>query len=121
MMKGYRWKERRVVRLRVDPESMGQLMITNGAYRVVSGVPVDARCLGAHVDPLSGNLWLQFESEEFEPVSEGGVIPELPPSSVQINIIPEDMLWAALKAQAEHDYDTDKEVSEIVDKPCVTT
>lgn len=105
-VRGYRWKERRVARLRVDPEIMGKLMITAAEYRVESGVPVDAKCIAAHIDPYDGDLWLLFESIEFEPVPEGNIVPELKASSVVI---------------VDTGYDTDNKIADIMDKPCIET
>jgi hypothetical protein len=75
--RGYRWKERKIMILRVNPEIFGILCLQSAAYKVTSGLPDDARCLGAHIDIHSGDVLLQIESEEYEPVKQGAMVPYL--------------------------------------------
>ncbi len=110
MGRGYRWEDRRIKILRVNPEIFGMLCLQSASYKVTSGLPQDARCLGAHVHVESGDILLKIESAEYEPVSNGSIVPELNGNILVIeNITPQqdvdsllvDMLKRPTKQQRE--------------------
>lgn len=84
---GYRWEDRRFKILRINPAILGMLCLQSASYKVVSGLPEDARCMGAHIDPYSGDILLKIESEEYEPVSEGSMAPYIPATDLVIHNI----------------------------------
>ena len=84
---GYRWKEHKIRVLRVNPEVFGLLFLQSASYRVTSGLPDDARCMGVHIDWHTGNILLKIESEEYEPVEQGAMVPELDANSLVIEEI----------------------------------
>ena len=86
---GYRWKEHKIKILRVNPEILGMLCLQSAAYKVTSGLPDDARCLGAHIGIQSGDILLKVESEEYEPVEQGAMVPYLDGKSLVI----EDLVY----------------------------
>jgi hypothetical protein len=75
--RGYRWRAHKTKILRVNPEILGMLCLQSESYKVTSGLPEDARCLAAHIDIRSGDILLKIESEEYEPVEQGAMVPEL--------------------------------------------
>ncbi len=111
---GYRWKEHKIKILRVNPEILGMLCLQSAKYQVTSGLPDDARCLGVHIDIYTGDILLKIESEEFEPVEQGAEVPELDAKMLVIETID-------IGYRTGEEYDTDREISEIVDLPCVST
>lgn len=84
---GYRWKEHKIKILRVNPEILVMLCLQSAAYKVTSGLPSDARCLGAHIHADSGDILLRIESEEYEPVEQGALVPYLDAKILMIETI----------------------------------
>lgn len=80
----YRWKKRRIKILRVNPELFGFLLLQSAEYRVMSGLPADARCMGAHIDIQTGDILLKIESEGYEPVEQGSLVPHVDANSLLI-------------------------------------
>lgn len=87
---GYRWRAKRIAILRVNPEILGMLCLQSASYRVTSGLPTDARCLGAHIDIYSGDILLKIESEEYEPVGEDSTAPYLNANLLVIENLPQE-------------------------------
>lgn len=73
--------------MRVNPEMWGAMMIAGLTYHVESGLPKDAIVVGVNIEPQSGDLLLLFESEEFEPVTEGDMVPALSAGLLIVTVI----------------------------------
>ncbi len=78
-------KERRYAKLGFTPQAFGEMLIQGSELHFVvvrDGLPKDAHVVSAIPDSNdqvgAQRVWLLIESKEFEPVPEGGVIPELP-------------------------------------------
>ena len=82
--RGYRWEEKRIAILQVNPQILGNLLIESATYKVTTGLPEDARCISASIDPYNFDLLLCIESECFEPVKEGAQAPNLPATMIEI-------------------------------------
>ena len=90
MTPAYRWKEYKIKILKINPSMLHLLCVQNASYHVTSGLPEDARCMGAHIDPYSGDILLKIESEEYPAVEHGNLVPELDPNCLVIhNCVPE--------------------------------
>ncbi len=64
----------------ISPELIGE-MCKNGEshHRTESGLPADAKFVGANWDPSFQYFLVCFESQEFDEVLEGERLPELRP------------------------------------------
>lgn len=84
MEKGYKWPERRVKFVKLDPFTLGKMLIDAATYQVESQIPADAHCMGARIDVHDGSIVLLFASEEFDVVETGSIVPELSADSIKI-------------------------------------
>ena len=74
---------RRLKRLSLDPQILGTLLALNTTIIIESKLPLDAKMVSCDEDVRSNRLSLMYESEEFDLIKEGEVVPELPWDTVR--------------------------------------
>lgn len=74
---------RRLKRLLLDPHILGRLLSMNTTIIIESKLPLDAKMVSCDKDIKTDRFSLMYESEEFDLVKEGEVVPELPWDTVQ--------------------------------------
>jgi hypothetical protein len=72
--------DRRLKRVPLYNEWIGPLF--SGRANVIQGLPPDIRLRDAYEDAARDTFTLVFQSDEFDPVEEGEVIPEIKPNAV---------------------------------------
>jgi hypothetical protein len=82
------WLERPIMRMQVQPMIIGMMMLADQErIQVTSKLPADTKMVGWYPDQARDSIWLIFESNEFDPVPECGIIPELPFDTVTFHHI----------------------------------
>lgn len=71
-------QERRYKKVEVSPELLTNFFQESDRYfTVADGIPEDASFVRVLEDHETGNLWIVFEHESFEPIGEGAEIPKM--------------------------------------------
>lgn len=65
----------KVKRILISPEALLRMMAVDTGWRVIKGVPEDARFRGVTLDPYANVINLFVEHESFPEIDEGEVAP----------------------------------------------
>jgi len=70
-------KHKRAI-LRLTPQTLIELCKVDGSYTLsANGMPEDAKCVGIHVDATRDLFMMAVESDSFEEIEEGRLLPEI--------------------------------------------